>query len=808
MLTGIEEVDWASLGHAYGPADDVPALLRGLASPDPAEREAGLDGMYGAVHHQGDVYDSTLACIPFLLELVADPAVQDRGGIVELLTSIGGIELDDEDDDLDGPSGAGPGDDGFVPAANFAMASAAVAAGADVFLCLVDDADPEVRLAAPVALASLHPDPARVLTLLRERLTVEPDTEVLLALVEAVGRIALRHASLRAETVDWLGWLARAAQDPGLRLAALAQLARCAPGRIPEDVVRRVTELLEEIRTAPAADDAGGEAASARLPVTLVGQVRELLGEQAAGRRTPWTEELLRTLHGALDDRVDDRIALILAQLRSPDPAQRSDAIWLCGGLIRRWRGRYEEVVGLVGAQLADPDARLREAATSFLERLFELGAPAADALAGVLTGRARHVGPGGASAAAGGLAGLTGRTGRDGALLALARSGDARAVPLLARALEGRGEVRRELLYAVDGLGPAAAGLAPLLRRRLAAVELDEDLYDRAAPLLYALAAVRGGQALPEVLRVLRGAPEHRREWVREAAARTLGAFGPAAREAVPELRELLGAESASVATAAARALWAVEGDAEAVVPVLVRWLRPGTSGADRCAAAQALGAIGPAAAGAARALRPGLTSRDLWERVRCAAALWRVSGETERTLPVLLAAWEENRHARVEVAACLAEMGPAAAAAQLPILTELTRRHRHNAREGASGSHDIHQDEKLLTLCRAALTLMERPARPWREERPTGDANGSGPGRDRRPTGDAEPPGPGRERRPTEDADGSGPWQEKRPTQDADASGPQRHERPAQDADAPGPRQEERPAGGAGGRAVEGER
>ncbi|WP_043224906.1 HEAT repeat domain-containing protein [Streptomyces sp. NRRL F-5193] len=727
MLTGIEEVDWASLGHAYGPADDVPALLRGLASADPAERETALDGMYGAVHHQGDVYDSTLACIPFLLELVADPAVQDRGGIVELLTSIGGIELDDEDDDLDGPDGPGTDYDCLVPAANFAMAAAAVAAGADVFLGLVDGADPEARLAAPVALASLHPDPARVLTLLRERLTVEPDTEVRLALVAAVGRIALRHAALRAETVDWLGWLARAAQDPGLRLAALAQLARCSPGRIPEDIVRWVTELLEEIRTAPRPEPSGGDGTGARdvdgtgardgegdgepgagrMPVTLVGQVRELLEEHVAGRRTPWTEELLRTLHGALDDRVDDRIALILAQLRSPDPGQRADAIWLCGGLIRLWRGRYEEVVRLVGGQLGDPDARLRDAATSFLERLFELGAPAADGIAAALA--ADPGGTGRTAALSGGLGELTGRTGRDGALLALARSGDARAVPLLARALEGPGEVRRELLYAVDGLGPAAAGLAPLLRRRLAAVELDDDLYDRASPLLYALAAVRGTQALPEVLRVLRGAPEHRRAWVREAAARALGAFGPAAREAVPDLRELLGADSAAVATTAARALWAVEGDAEAVVPVLVRWLRPGSSGADRCAAAQALGAIGPAAAGAARALRPGLTSRDLWERVRCAAALWRVSGETDRTLPVLLAAWEENRHARVDIAECLAEMGSEAAAAQLPILTELTRRRRHNAREGASGSHDIHQDEKLLTLCRAALTRME---------------------------------------------------------------------------------------------------
>ncbi|MFE6851402.1 PBS lyase [Streptomyces sp. NPDC057674] len=717
MLTGIEEVDWASLGHAYGPADDVPELLRGLASADPAERETALDGMYGAVHHQGDVYDSTLACIPFLLELVADPAVQDRGCIVELLTSIGGIELDDDEelDELD------PDDEEFIPAANYAMAAAAIAAGADVFLGLVSDPDPEVRLAAPCALASLHPEPARVLTLLRERLTVERDTEVRLALVAAVGRIALRHAALRTETVDWLGWLARAAQDPGLRLAALAQRARCAPGDIPDDIVPWVTGLLEEIRTSAPGPTAPG-AERAATP-TLIGQVRELLEEHAAGRPAPWTEELLRTLHAALDDRVDDRIALILAQLRSPDWGQRSDAIWLCGGLIRIWRGRYEEVVRLVGAQLNDPEPRLREAATSFLERLFELGAPAADALAarlavgsgpgaGAVPGGVGGGGPRGGSGLGGSPQnGFVGRSGRDGALLALARAGDTRAVPLLARALEER-EVRRELLYAMDGLGPSAAMLAPLLRRRLAEVELDERLYDRAAPLLYALAAVRGSQAVPEVLRVLRGAPANRRDWVRESALRTLAAFGPAAQEAVPDMRGLLAAESATVATAAARALWAAEGDLGEVLTALERWLRPGASGADWCSAAQALGEIGPAAASAAPALGPGLASRDLWVRVRSAAALWRVSGDAAAALPVLLAAWEENRHARVDVAECLAEMGPAASGAQLVILTELTRRRRHNAREGASGSHDIHLDEKLLTVCRAALARMERGA------------------------------------------------------------------------------------------------
>ncbi|MFI8520324.1 PBS lyase [Streptomyces sp. NPDC085481] len=695
MLTGIEEVDWASLGHAYGPADDVPELLRGLASADPAERETALDGMYGAVHHQGDVYDSTLACIPFLLELVADPEVQDRGSIVELLTSIGGIDLGDDEelDELDAD------DEEFIPAANYAMAAAAIAAGADVFLGLVGDPDPEVRLAAPCALASLHPDPARVLDLLRERLTVERDTEVRLALVAAVGRIALRHESLRAETVDWLGWLSCAAQAPGLRLAALAQLARCAPAQIPDDVVERVTTLLDEVRTAPA--EPAAETPRAATP-TLIGQVRELLEEHSAGRPTPWTEELLRTLHTALDDRVDDRIELILAQLRSPDWGQRSDAIWLCGGLIRVWRGRYDEVVRLVGAQLSDPEPRLREAATSFLERLFELAGPAADALATRL-----------ATAPQGplGLPGPGARAGKGGALLALARCGDARAIPLLARALEER-EVRRELLYAVDALGPAALPLAPLLRRRLAEVELDDLLYDRVAPLLFALTAVRGAQALPEVLRVLRGAPPNRRDWVREACLRTLASFGPVAREALPDVRALLCSESATVSSMAAQAVWSLDGSLAEALGALERWLRPGTSGAEWCAAARSLGAIGPAAAASAPALEAGLGARDLWVRVRSAAALWRVAGDAPAVLPVLLSAWDENRHARVAVAECLAEMGPAAAEAELAIRTELARRRRHNAREDGAGSHDVHDDEKLLTLCRAALSQLEHRA------------------------------------------------------------------------------------------------
>ncbi|RUP70316.1 hypothetical protein SSPNP10_02055 [Streptomyces sp. NP10] len=727
MFSGIDEVDWASMEHAYGPADDVPELLRGLASADPAEREAALDGMYGAVHHQGDVYACTLACIPFLFELVVDPGVQDRGGVVELLTSIGGFDLDEDDEaEID--------EDEIEGAANYAMAAAAVTAGAGVFFELIADEDPGVRLAAPLALATLHRHPVRVLALLRERLPVEPDEEVRLALVEAAGRVALRHRPLAERVGKWLGLLAERADSPGLRLAALAQLARCSPDGLPGDVVPVVAGLLREMRSAPEESGDGGEHAPAGgiaareddepepgqdttpdaepvdpepLPSaetgrcehvatpTLVGQLRSLSAQENAGRGAPWAADLLRTLHVGLDDRVGDRTALLADQLRSPDRRQRIDAVRMSGGLIRAWRGPYEELVALVGEQLSDPEPRLAEAASHVLEELFGLAAPAADALAARLA----------ADPGSWVKTWASGPPGLSSTVKALARLGDARAVPALAGALE-LPEVAHDVGFAVGHLGATARPLAGALRRRLAEVELDEGAYDRASPLLAGLTALRAGESAPEVLRVLRGAPEYRGEWLRTAALRALGAFGPAAREAVPELRALVRRPGTASATEAAEALWAVSGDAEAVLPVLIEGLQSDQVH-DRRAAAVALGALGPQAAVVAPRLRGLLAHEELWLRVDAAIALWEVSGRTRETVGALLTAWEQNRHVRVRVAECLARMGPVpeGSAAAHVLRSELVSVRRHNAMDGGYGSHDIHEDEKLLALCRQAL-------------------------------------------------------------------------------------------------------
>ncbi|MFE7465022.1 HEAT repeat domain-containing protein [Streptomyces sp. NPDC057499] len=708
MFAGIDEVDWTSMEHAYGPAGDVPAMLWGLASADPARRETALDGMYGAVHHQGDVYACTLASIPFLFELVVDPGIQDRGSIVELLTSIGGIDLD-EDDEID--------EDEIEGAANYAMAATAVTAGAGVFFELMSDEDPGVRLHAPLALAALHDHPDRVLTLLRERLPIEPDEEVRLALVEAAGRIALRHRSLAGPAAAWLTRLAGGGFPPGLRLAALAQLARCAPDALPGDVVRVVTGVLRQLRAAPARRPAAGPAAGGRPAVAEAAveaypeaageppaeeravpaaRLRALSDEPVAQPAAPWTADLLRTLHAGLDDRVAERTALLADQLRSPDRQQRIDALRICGGLIRSWRGEYGELVRLVGEQLATPDPRLAEAASHVLEELFGLAVPAADALAARVAadpGSWVRDWPSGPPALGS-------------AVKALARLGDVRALPALAAALE-RPEVPHDVGVAVGCLGAAADPLTGVLRRRLAALPLDGRTHDRAGPLLTAVAALRADEALPEVLRMLRGAPEHRGEWVRTAALRAIGSFGPVAREAVPELRALLRSPGAASATEVARALWAVEGDAAAVLPVLVEGLR-----AERVhevgAAVRALGGLGGRAFVVAPRLRALLGHEEAWLRVDAAIALWEVSGRAGESVTALLAAWEQSRHVRVRVAEGLARMGAAGAGSDAAkvLRAELASVRRHNAMDGGYGSHDTYEDEKLLTLCRQALS------------------------------------------------------------------------------------------------------
>ncbi|MBK6010728.1 HEAT repeat domain-containing protein [Streptomyces sp. MBT53] len=658
MFTGIDEVDWASLRHAYGSAEDVPELLRGLASTDPAERASALDGMYGAVHHEGSVYDSTLACVPFLFALATDEEVAERGELVELLVSIG----------------RGHG-----------SAEAVLVAGAEAFVALADDRDSCVRRAAAEGLVRFLDQPTRVLGLLRQRITAERDDRVLLALVESLGLFVRRYPAHAAEALDTLLALGVPPYDPGLRLAALGQLACCAPDLLPADLVPTVVDLLgersEQRRSGLRAQD------YIDGPDTLAGRLRRLRPSDEEGA------QLVRTLHTALGGRVADRIALLEGQLTAPDPTDRCNGVWMSAGLFREWRGDHSALVALVGEQLGTEAYRLRDAASSVLGELFHLAASAADHLHALVIARPEL---------------WTQRWERGApalgcALKSLARSGDPRATPVLAEVLAGP-VVPDDLGRVIVHLGRSAAPLAPALRYRLGRVPLDSpETSARALPLLSALTALADREAVPEVLRLVRGMPDgvRSRQRVVGSAVRALDAFGVVAEGVVPVLRGLLESECAGVA---AGALWSVEGDVSAVLPSLLRELA-GSDGQRRRVAAEVLARVGVSARVASDGLARMVEADCAEERVTGAQALWRVTGDTERVLPVLRSAWTGHPRVRGAVAACLVGMGAAGAPLRDLAEAELAAPRRHLARAGGHGSQDVLADERLLGMCREVV-------------------------------------------------------------------------------------------------------
>ncbi|GAA3961373.1 hypothetical protein GCM10023085_49760 [Actinomadura viridis] len=94
-LEGLETVDWADLHHAYGPATDVPGQLAALLSADAEERYEAHQQLRGNVYHQGTRWQASRHVVPFLTELVDDPATPDRAAVVDLLRD---IALGDRDD--------------------------------------------------------------------------------------------------------------------------------------------------------------------------------------------------------------------------------------------------------------------------------------------------------------------------------------------------------------------------------------------------------------------------------------------------------------------------------------------------------------------------------------------------------------------------------------------------------------------------------------------------------------------------------------------------------------------------------------
>ncbi|WBO66734.1 hypothetical protein [Streptomyces camelliae] len=202
------ETPWADLSHAYGPADDIPGLLRAMESEDADVREQAWHDLFSALCHQGTVYDASAPAVPHLARL----ARHGPGHRRELLWLIGGIA------------------DGSAQPTVRGAARRAVAEVLPDLLPFAHDTDAEIRDAMVLLIAHLgHPYALPLLPLLRARLDAESDPEVREHVVTAL-------ALLEAGGGEWRhGLLADPA--PRVRLAAAEDLLRTAELPLPGDLV-------------------------------------------------------------------------------------------------------------------------------------------------------------------------------------------------------------------------------------------------------------------------------------------------------------------------------------------------------------------------------------------------------------------------------------------------------------------------------------------------------------------------------------------------------------------------------------------
>lgn len=88
-LSSLSIVDWASLEHSRGSAEDVPDMLRALLAQEPEERDDARDALLDALDHQGvQRWEATLRAVPFLIGLLGDRATPERGAIARMLAEL------------------------------------------------------------------------------------------------------------------------------------------------------------------------------------------------------------------------------------------------------------------------------------------------------------------------------------------------------------------------------------------------------------------------------------------------------------------------------------------------------------------------------------------------------------------------------------------------------------------------------------------------------------------------------------------------------------------------------------------------
>lgn len=589
MWDELDTVDWASLEHNYGPATDVPALLRQCASGNAEQAGAARGDLSNKLFHQGGwICSAAPAALPFLMRLAVDQSVNHRPFIVELIGRIAREATIVEPQFVD---------DGWPSA--LALATPAM-------FTLLADPEPAVRREATLLVAEGGlPVPDAVRALLR-RWDQEQDRITRWDLVLALGALAAKSSTpepLRRHIHGELLHVLEQDNDPQLRLAAIHALAESEPARAAQHVGLLIEAVSHE--------DADGWQRSA-----WIGGTRATIVHR--------TGQLLRVDPVAA-------AAFTIGVSATGDVDRQVATLGEAGQLLAEWRTASVALLPFLAKQLDHPHAEVRYRAAFLLGCLGTDAAAFSDRLAALTDDPAVRDSRGNVTVG-------------DAAVWALSRLDDPRCLPGFAERLTGdrlgfdktSSHVGRHSFSfwqpgIQEALSPLSKPTATLIdavtaRLNIAASREDTVLVRNLCQVL-ADWGPAAQPALPALVRLL----SSEQTWV--FAAEALGRIGHAATPAASELKQRAEHDHHDADTAA-WALWRVGGDPEHATEVLGRMI---AADSVRPRAVKYLADLGQAAEASAGRLQRLLGSKDDWVRVEAAHALWRVSGDPTEAVPVL---------------------------------------------------------------------------------------------------------------------------------------------------------------------------
>ncbi|MBA4492842.1 HEAT repeat domain-containing protein [Paenactinomyces guangxiensis] len=227
MLEKLDQINWKSLAHPYGSAEDVPDLIRDLTSLDDKVRHGAWISLYSSIYYNLEVCEATALAVPFLLELIESEAVPERDKILNYLVDLANatwyFEQEWEESELEeeyyGTEIKLNKEKNWVEETRLAVKK-----GIPIYRKMLTHSNPKIRSAAAYVLGNIGTQTEEVLKQLRGLLHTEQEP-----LVKA--SIILSLSKLRDQNSQTLAFMNQFIQE-GYSLIGIASaiaILRCDP---------------------------------------------------------------------------------------------------------------------------------------------------------------------------------------------------------------------------------------------------------------------------------------------------------------------------------------------------------------------------------------------------------------------------------------------------------------------------------------------------------------------------------------------------------------------------------------------------